>query len=573
MLTLVASVTRRWRSRSLAPFGASAERLVRPVRLAALGILILPALLHAQRLFGAGEDASVLKPREWRWSFGARWTSWDEALDGAGQRSAINGRFTNPDAGPAFFGGLLATQGFLRSAMGDSTVRVSMGAARLRSELHQDRIPIALEVGISKRLTVGLYVPLVNTYAGAAFDLNRLDPSSANVGLNPGFQNNTFASAAGTVQAEASAAVAALQVAFPSCFSPTPGAGCASTIALAQNTTALGLGVARVFGFSGRFAPVVGGALDNALRARFTSINTQLRTALGVPAAGADPILARPNSAPTRMALADFNTVLLTSGYEVRGDTLTALERSALGDVEVSARWQWLNTFEGARRDSGRVNPAGWRVRSLAGVTARLATGAKPYLGQLLDIGTGDGATGIELRSTTDVTAGDHFWMSITGRYTHMLADEVERRLPLSTLEALVPSYRRQRLSRQLGDYAELEVTPRWMFNDYFAVSADYFLYLRRATTYGGGPFTVSDPYSGLPVTLDPAVLGVPHEIAQRAGIGIAYSTVAAHGRGTTRLPLDIRWQRIITLGGENTPYAFQDRLELRIITSLFGKP
>ena len=136
-----------------------------------------------------------------------------------------------------------------------------------------------------------------------------------------------------------------------------------------------------------------------------------------------------------------------------------------------------------------------------------------------------------------------------------------------------MPSYRRQRLSRQLGDYAELEVTPRWMFNDYFAVSADYFLYLRRATTFGGGPITVSDPYSGLPVTLDPAVLGVPHEIAQRAGIGIAYSTVAAHGRGTTRLPLDIRWQRIITLGGENTPYAFQDRLELRIITSLFGKP
>ena len=209
MLTLVASVTRRRRSRSLAPFGASAQRLVRPVRLAALGILILPALLHAQRLFGAGEDASVLKPREWRWSFGARWTSWDEALDGAGQRSAINGRFTNPDAGPAFFGGLLPTQGFLRSAMGDSTIRVSMGAARLRSELHQDRIPIALEVGVSKRLTVGLYLPLVNTYAGAAFDLNRLDPSSANVGLNPGFQNNTFASAAGTVQAEASAAVAA----------------------------------------------------------------------------------------------------------------------------------------------------------------------------------------------------------------------------------------------------------------------------------------------------------------------------------------------------------------------------
>ena len=535
-------------------------------------VLCTPAAAGAQRLFGAGDDAQVLKRGELRWSLGGRWSAFDEQLDARGQRTPINGRFTSADAGTEYFGGLVPTQGGIRAALGDSSARVSLGTTRLRSEYHHEVVPFNFELGLSRRLTIGVSIPLVLSYVSAAFDINRLDPTPANLGLNPGFGTNAIGASALSVQTQAIAAVNALQAAFPACFTSTPGAGCTPTIVLARNTTALGAGVAGVYGSTGRFAPVAGSALDNALTARFSAINTQLRAALGIPAGGTDPITARPVAAAARMAVGDFNTLLLSSPYGVRSDTLTVLERTALGDAEVSARYQWLNTFEGATIDSGRANPAGLRLRSVAGLTVRLGTAARPYSGKPLDLGAGDGATGIELRSTTDLVVGDHFWASVTGRYTRMLADQVDRRIPLSSAEAIVPISRKASIQRQLGDYAELEVTPRWMFNDYFAVSADYYLYLRKATLFTGGIITITDPYSGAPLNLDPSVLNVAHQVAQRVGFGLAYSTVAAAGRRQTRIPLDIRWQRIMTVGGENTPFAFQDRLELRVITSLFGR-
>ncbi len=554
---------------------ASAPRF--RLRLVLAGVLLIlaavtPVLAGAQRLFGAGEDAQVLKRGELRWALGGRWNAWDEQLDGSGQRGPINARFTSADAGTEYFGGLVPTQGGIRSALGDSSARVSLGATRLRSEYHHEVVPFTFELGLSRRLTIGVSLPLVLSYVSAAFDINRLNPSPANIGLNPGFGSTLIGGLAASVQTQANAAVTALQAAYPSCFAPVPAGGCTSTVALAGNTTALGSGVARVYGTTGRFAPVAGSNLDAALTARFNAINAQLRTALGIPVGGSDPITARPTAAAVRMAVADFNTVLLTSPYGVQSDTLTVLERTALGDVDLSARYQWLNTIDGAKRDSGRANPSGLQLRSVFGITARLGTAARAYTGKPLDLGAGDGATGVELRSTTDLIAGDHFWASITGRYTKMMSGDVDQRIPLSAAEAIVPISRRATVQRQLGDYAELEVTPRWMFNDYFAVSADYFLYLRKGTRYSGAPITITDPYSGGPLTLDPSVLNTPHQLAQRVGFGLAYSTVAAAARGKTGIPLDIRWQRVMTVGGENTPFSFQDRLELRVITTLFGK-
>ncbi len=533
---------------------------------------VTPAVAGAQRLFGAGEDAQVLQRGELRWALGGRWNAWDEQLDGNGQRGPINARFTSADAGTAYFGGLIPSQDGVRSALGDSTARVSLGTTRLRSEFHHTVVPFNFELGLSQRLTVGVSIPLVLSYASAVFDINRVDPTPANIGLNPGFGSALIGGLAQSVQTQAAAAVTALQSAFPSCFGPLPGAGCAGTIALSRNTSALGSGVAQVYGPTGRFAPVAGSNLDAALTARFTAINAQLRAALGIPVGGSDPISARPTAAAVRMAVADFNKAFLESPYGVQSDTLTVLERTAMGDVELSARFQWLNTFDGAARDSGRANPSGLRLRSVAGITARLGTAARAYAGKPLDPGAGDAANGVEFRSSTDVVAGDHFWVSVTGRYTKMMAAEVDQRIPLSVTEAIVPISRRAKVQRQLGDYAELEVTPRWMFNDYFAVSADYYLYLRQGTRYTGAPITITDPYSGAPLTLDPSVLNTSHQLAQRVGFGVAYSSVAAARRGKTGIPLDIRWQRIMTVGGSNTPFSFQDRLELRVITRLFGR-
>ncbi|MBI3790520.1 MAG: hypothetical protein HY275_06550, partial [Gemmatimonadetes bacterium] len=97
--------------------------LVRHVALAGVLASLLAAPAGAQRIFGAGTDADILARGELRWSFGARWNTWDEQLDARGTRVPINGKWTSADAGAEYYGPLALTETGLRTALGDPTAR------------------------------------------------------------------------------------------------------------------------------------------------------------------------------------------------------------------------------------------------------------------------------------------------------------------------------------------------------------------------------------------------------------------------------------------------------------------
>ena len=179
----------------------------------------------------------------------------------------------------------------------------------------------------------------------------------------------------------------------------------------------------------------------------------------------------------------------------------------------------------------------------------------------------------IEARSTTDVAVGNSFWMSLTGRYGSLLADKVRRRVPVTAGEIFPLASQVVEVERKLGDYAEIEVTPRWMFGDYFAVSADYQAFLRRGDRYSVAPAAIAA--GGFPVVAGPdaTLLNTSHQSAQRAGFGLTYSTLAARARGKTGFPFEVRYQRLQVIAGEGTPFTTEDRLEFRVLTRLFGKP
>ena len=535
--------------------------------------LALPAAstLQAQRLFGAGEDAFVLPRRELRWTLGGRWTVHDELLSDAGKRVPLGTSFTTA-LGVASTSWLGVTQLALRDALGDPSATVSAGDLRLREALHRTSMPLTIEAGVTSRLTIGISVPVVFTYASAVADLNRNNPSSANVALNPGRTNTAAAAAAATVLSQATAAVTALQSAYPACFGASPAPSCAPTIALSGNVAWLGSGVSLGYGATGRFAPIAGGTLHTQLLSRFAALNTALRAALGV---GSDPLTARPTAAPVRMGLNDLNAMLMTPAFGIDADTLTSLERTALGDVELSARYLLGSTLAPVSRDSAASIPVGLRWRAVAGVTVRLPMAARRYLGQLLDPGAGDGAPVLELRSTADIAAGRHFWASITGRYGSVFADREMRRVPVGVGEIFPQSGRILDVSRQLGDYAELEATPRWMFNDYFAVSAVYLLFMRRGDRYAmSRSGAVAAICCGLPAPAAPdaTLLNTSHQTAHRVGIGLTYSSLVARDRGTSGFPFEVRYQRLQTVAGEGTPFTSEDRLEFRLYTGLFGR-
>ena len=518
----------------------------------------------AQRLFGAGADASVLKRGQARWTIGAEWTVYDELLDASGNRRPLGGRFS-ANLGGTSTSWLGVTELGVRAALQDNSAAVSAGQLRLREELQRTLLPLGFELGITPRLTISLFVPLSLTYVSSVADLNRENPSPANVALNPGLSVAASAAQATNVQTQANAAVASLQFTYPSCFAPGAPPSCASTIALASNTSALGSGVVAAYGPTARFAPIAGSALQAQVLARFATLNTQLRAALGL---SSDPITARPVPAPVRMALNDLNTFLFSPAFGMNADTLTSLERTALGDAELGARYLWVDGISAPPGDSARAR-GGPRFRSTAFVTVRLPTAPPPYLGQLLDPGAGEAATAIEWRSTTDVAVGENFWISVTGRYGMTLSDLVKRRVPSVTSQLLIPSNQVMEISRKPGDYAEVEAIPRWMFNDYFAVSADYVLFLKRGDRYEFPSGTGSPAVVGFP---QPALLNTGHQTAQRIGVGFTYSTLASSARGKGHIPLEIRYQRLQTVGGEGTPFATQDRLEFRLYSNLYGR-
>ena len=87
-----------------------------------------------------------------------------------------------------------------------------------------------------------------------------------------------------------------------------------------------------------------------------------------------------------------------------------------------------------------------------------------------------------------------------------------------------------RRSSRDLGDVIEFEVTPRYLPNDEFSVSALYRYRSKDADTYEG-TFQVSSA-DGTPLSLNAATLGLGTEQTEHQfGFAVTYSTVRGYSR------------------------------------------
>jgi len=128
-------------------------------------------------------------------------------------------------------------------------------------------------------------------------------------------------------------------------------------------------------------------------------------------------------------------------------------------------------------------------------------------------------------------------------------------------------------VSRDLGDYIELEASPRYVYNDYLSLSANW-RYRRKSEDKYTGMFATEDP-TGQPVTLDASVLGMGTELTeQRIGGGLSYSTLRAYDRGRSPLPLEVQLSHWQTVSGSGyAPKQFTTQLQLRYYTRLFGAP
>jgi len=311
------------------------------------------------------------------------------------------------------------------------------------------------------------------------------------------------------------------------------------------------------------FVPVAGSAAQTAIETRLVALRSEF-SGYGNTIAPLAPIGAAPLTAH------DVATLLGDSLYGINAKPIAGSITRGIGDVELSAKFLLVDPYHGditAQRAT-----TGFKWRQSVGAVYRLATGKTDLSTDFTDIGTGDHQRDIGVRSWTDLLWSNQFWMTIAARYDRQLPDELTRRITDSA-HPVAPSSREQTVTRDLGDIAELSITPRWSLNEWIGIAAQYLVRTKGADTYSG-TFTMPVP-NGAPVTLDASVLNQETQWReQRLGFGLSYSTLTSYDRGQARMPYEITWMRTISASGTggNLPVAAQDLIQLRWYGRLFGR-
>jgi hypothetical protein len=533
----------------------------------------------AQRVLGIGDDAFTLPKGTLRVGATTQWQRYNERFTDTGPNGTEPlGRAFNIDSvGPREFEFLTPVQSAIRSLSGVSDFRLSIGRLVTKLNANVSTTPIVVEFGLTSRLTVALNVPYMETRMDVAVNMNP-GRSEGNVGVNPTLISalSTFARAANTSVATGfSSAVSALQARLTACQQNPAGTGCGpinsnrpQAQALVTDAAAVADAIARVYGSATRdgmaFVPRAGTAAQTAINTRIDALSGQFATFLGAPTS-----IPHPFAALTPATVGDIQAVLTNPTFGIESDSLKTMTKYGIGDIELGAKFLLLDSFSGRTR--ARMTARGFNYRVAVGALYRFGTGKGPLPDRLVDIGTGDGQNDVELQLASDLLFGSRYWMSIAGRYGIQMADQPELRV-LAGPDLVFPAlYRQQVVDRQLGNYIEMQVTPRYVVNDYFALSAQY-TYRSKSQDHYTGSFAAKD-VNGTDVTFDASALDIESERSeQRVGGGITYSTYRAFDRGKTGLPIEVSLMHAQTLSGSaRQPKAFTTQVQLRFYPKLFG--
>lgn len=559
--------------------GVATRRVAAVLASALVAPFATPVALCAQPVLAGTDDATLPRRGEIRARAQTRIITWGETFGAPGEtgstrRTPLGAPLTLDTIGAAQlpFVGLART--LLRDITGDATAPLSLG--RIETGVRSTAIvtPITAEYGLSRRLAVSLTLPFSRNRT-AIRPLVNAGGTTGNAGLNP--------ARFGADGAAARTKNAAVQTAFSSAITDLEARIGAGTVdvalarQLATEATAVQRALAGLYGtgtgtgaavFGLPVVPTVGSAAQRAVAERIAGLAGRF-AALGVTALGTDDV---PSPATARIAAVGLNQLLTERSLGIGTDSLRSNRRAGPGDIEAMVGFNWLDTF--APGDAGRFAPTGVRVRSTAWLGGRLGIANGDFPLFYLDVPPGTGASALLVRSMTDVTVGR--WASVTGvvRLAAPFADRTVVRVPTAPGQlAFLPAYAQQEVSRTLGRELQLELTPRFALGERFGLFGQ-FVHLQRSADHYAGTFALDSATTGVgPVTLDASVLGVgTAQRAEQVGLGIAYSTLADHRRGRSRLPLEVSYLRTLTVAGAGggAPRISQDQLTLRVYLALF---
>jgi hypothetical protein len=519
----------------------------------------------AQRVAGVGDDAIPIPRGGYRLQVSGLWNDYREVYTPDGKRPRLSALATD-NFGLAFLPQLSNAQAGIRALTGSSNFALSLGPLEASGEVRQSIAPLAVDYGVSKRLSVRVLVPYVESRDVSQLVLNR-NGLGANVGRNPALGTAGAASRAtnGALIAQIEAARAALASEITRCASPTA-TGCTAIRANpagAQTVVTRALSVrdalVSVYGNAtsagSPVVPISGSPTHTAVVATITN----LRTDFGAYGISSIAETALPASATTVYGPAGIASVASDTfnvGYAELGNT----RRAGIGDIDVTATYLLFDSFNGDQIKRLLTPTRG--LRSNVTVGWRFGTAGADRTEDAFDVPIGEGAAALLVRSTTDVIFNERAWISATVRAVKPFGDRMAMRVPFVDESTTFASGTTVvSAARTLGNRLELELAPRLSFGQFFGVSAGYLVRHWGADRYDADSDGVA-PAGG-------TQLDVASRTVSAAAFGVSFSTLSSYARGRSRFPAEVVYTHTRPLGasGGVVPVASTDRLELRVYT------
>jgi hypothetical protein len=539
--------------------------------LAAIALSILALSLDApmaqgQTALSHTDDATPVPSGSVRFTITNGWTRYDSRFGENGLVRGLGEELSTDSLGPRQLPRLAPVEAALQTLANDPTQRLSLGKLDVRSDARVVTTPIAIEYGISRRLSVGVVIPVVQTRRSAQLRVNEHTATDTarrgNTGLIPAGRRQDAALSNAALVATLTTASTNLTALLARCQTNPAASECnpirgqeAAAAAAAQRAAAFAAGVRTAYGVTEQtaiVAPLTGSALAAQIEAQRVALAAQL--AAFTPGITLGTLF----NAPSEFGYADFqgrNAVpgLLQSDLGGGLDSIRTTERVGIGDVEVRAA---LMLIDHMQPDS--LAPTGLRFRIGVGGSYRFATSLADSARSLMDIGTGEGP-GAEVRSALDVIAG-RVGATVSGRFSTSFARTVDAAL-IGFPEGGFPYPAFGAVTRKGGNVLGIDVSPRVYLAEWLAFEGEYGFEHTGVPTFTAAAGDECSACAPLAASILPAARTV-----QRAGLGLRYSTVDSYLRGRARYPIEVSYRHLETITGDaGAPKILRDQIQLRL--------
>jgi hypothetical protein len=536
---------------------------------ATIGLLaawFFPKALSAQRLRGPWEDATIATPGTLRLDLRTDWTYADRRFGSDGHPEPLGRQLSRTSLDTTAIPQLRELRAPLSDLLGNAGETLSLGSLSTEMNWSEYRTTISLEIGLTKGLAAAVTVPYVKNRV-EVFPRPVADGPLANVGLNPALRFPGAKTRNGQVVSELEAAVGRLQAELircqgssePSCTAINADRDGAAALSLQASRVAAA--IAAIYGTQTQpglpFAPLELGQLQAAVRQRLELLNSQFRNYIGGTPSGewiqTTPVGAAP------LALNELQLLLADSTVGIVARPLGDVEHSHIGDVEAGVKLVLFDSFgTGVGRGNDEPDTERGLRFAIAGL-ARFPTAQLDRTDDLVDIGTGDRQTDVEMRAFLDAGLGSGFWTSLAARYTRQLAHEARLRIPKPG-ELFPAASREVSLQRDLGDQLDIEVSPRYVLNDALGIGVRYAWRAKGSDRFALRGSEAAE-VAGYLSALEAGTSAREH----RLDIALTYSTLQRFRNGLARWPLEVSLLHTRALTGNNVFRGTVTAVSLRI--------